>query len=335
MALIYDDLLKTMQHSALRKILHHTFILPESGKTDALRMGHEKIALIVFSYFEDLLEETLQYIKNMPEGSDIFIVVVTDQMKELWKLRQKELSAWQVYVRKQQNRGRNEAAYWLTCRDAIENHDIICVAHDKKTPSARPGIKGYYFSRHCWDGILKSRDYVQNLLALFRREPQIGLLMPPPPLFSDWASLIIGNEWGNNRELAENLYKRLDLHVPFDETPAAPFGTMFWVRRQAMRPFFRYPWTVEDFPREPLKKVDGTVLHALERMYPMIAQEAGYCSGWVMPASYGGVMYDNLSFGLEQREAMLHGKEEMHFRQIKDMLKAYGKRKLSSLFQKS
>ena len=330
---IYEDLLHGMQGAALRRILHHTFVLPDSFGTDGSDM-RESVALVVFSYFEDLMDECLQGMVAMPEGSDIYIVVVSERMKALWEARKEHFVGRNVEIRMQENRGRNESAYWLTCRDVIEGHDLICVAHDKKTPSARPGIKGRYFSQHCWNSILKSREYVYNVLALFRREPRIGLLMPPTPVFSNWNSCIIGQEWAGNRAWGEELYRRLNLHVPFDEHPDAPYGSMFWVRGKAMAPFYRYAWTVNDFPEEPLKGQDGTILHAMERMYPMIVQEAGYCSGWIMPSSEAGINYDNLYFALQMREHTLQGNGEVHFNHVKNIVKAYMKKKILKFVHK-
>lgn len=331
--MILDDLLPVMQGSELRKVLHHTFILPDDFKMEHTASG-ASVALVAFSYFEDLMDECLQGMAAMPEYADIYIVVVSEHMKQLWEERKSSITAHHIEIRMQENRGRNENAYWLTCRDVIENYDIICVAHDKKSPSARPGIKGRYFSEHCWRNILKSREYVHNVLALFSREPRLGLLMPPTPIFSSWNSCIIDNEWAGNRNLAEELYSRLNLHVPFDEHPDAPYGTMFWVRGKAMAPFYRYSWRVEDFPEEPLKGDDGTILHALERMYPMIAQEAGYYSGWIMPSSEAGINYDNLYFTIQQCEHILHGTREIHFSYVKSILRAYIKRKALKLFNK-
>ncbi len=331
--IILDDLLPVVQGSELRRALHHTFILPDDFRTENTA-GRETVALVVFSYFEDLMGECLQGMAAMPEYADIYIVVVSEHMKQLWEEQKEHIAARHVEIRMQENRGRNENAYWLTCRDVIESYDIICVAHDKKTPSVRPGIKGRYFSEHCWRNILKSREYVHNLLALFARKPRLGLLMPPAPIFSYWDSCLIGNEWAGNRRLAEELYSRLNLHVPFDEHPDAPYGTMFWVRGKAMTPFYRYPWTVEDFPEEPLKRADGTILHALERMYPMIAQEAGYCSGWIMPSSEAGINYDNLYFALQKREHILQGRGEVHFKHVKNILKSYMKNKKAKLLDK-
>jgi len=342
---LLSDLLATTQGSLLRKALHHTFVLSE-GMVPQTQIK-EKVAIIVFSYYEDLVEEDIYYIQNMPLESEVYIVVVSDILKEVWEQKKYKLSGRCVDIRKQANRGRNENAYWLTCRDVIENYDFICVAHNKKTPSAKPAIKGHYFSRHCWDNILKSPAYVNSIIDLFRRRPELGILMPPTLVFADFDKCIFNREWAGNKDIALEIYKRLELHIPFDEHPDAPWGAMFWLRGKAMAPFYRYNWTIEDFPEEPIREPDGTILHALERMYPMIAQEAGYFSAWIMPESEAGVHFDNMYHLAKQKAAQLDFMSgssaqsqpsvqnyDVHFKTIRRMIKAYLKKKWHKLFRK-
>ncbi|MBD5627673.1 MAG: hypothetical protein HDQ90_09400, partial [Desulfovibrio sp.] len=291
---IFDDLLKNMQISDIRKVLHHTFILNDEY-APALNLNGQKIALILYSYYEDLIADNISYMRSMPPKADIYIVVVSDTLKDIWEQKKSRLTNQNIQIRKQQNRGRNECAYWLTCKDVIQSYDFICVAHDKKSETAKPPLIGYSFSRHCLDNILKSPDYVQSVLALMLRHPEIGIFMPPLPIFGGLGAMILNNEWADNKKIAQDIYTRLQMKVPFDMHPDAPWGTMFWLRGKAMAPFYRYSWTVEDFPEEPLGATNGTVLHALERMYPMIAQEAGYFSAWIMPASEAGVHLDNFA----------------------------------------
>jgi hypothetical protein len=53
-----------------------------------------------------------------------------------------------------------------------------------------------------------------------------------------------------------------------------PIGTTFWARTQALRPLLALTdWS--DYPTEPVP-IDGTILHALERLLPFAARQAGY-----------------------------------------------------------
>ena len=61
----------------------------------------------------------------------------------------------------------------------------------------------------------------------------------------------------------------LPMHFDF------PVGTMFWTRPDALKPFNRLNLCSDDFPAEPLP-IDGTLLHALERLIPFAVANAGF-----------------------------------------------------------
>ena len=325
---IYEDLIATMPASDLRETLHLTYVIPDDGELSQTQQIGRKLALILFSYYSDLIDFNLAYINSMPEYSTIYVVVVSEEIKALWESKRRLFLNKKLVIRKQENRGRNECAYWLTCRDVVSEYDYICLVHDKKTPSARPKIRGYYFAKHCMNGVMKSLKYVQGIIDLFENNPKIGILMPPAPLFSVLTDCILYREWAGNKEIAQDVYRKLNLAVPFDEAPYCPWGAMFWVRGGAMKAFYRYEWKISDFPEEPIKVPNGTVLHALERMYPMIAQESGYLTAVVMPASEASVHYDNLYHQLrEEKRVLTASRGKVHFCDVKQLLKQYLKQK--------
>ena len=325
---IYQDLAETMQAAGLRRIMHHTFVLPDTGEAGP-EDGRERVALVVFSTIEALIEDCLRYLQSMPEDSDVYVVVVSERMKTLWKRRVAELGGRHVDIRVQPDRGREISACWLTCRDAVEDHDILCIAGDSNASRACTTTQEYAFLRHCWDSVLYSPNYVHNVLELFRRNPHMGVLLPVPPVFADSAAYVVGQETSKVRQCRRQLYHRLALHVPFDERPDIAHGGVFWARSKAMVSLYRHPWSFEDFPEEPLTRRDRTLFEALKGCYAMLAQEAGYVSGWITPVSMAGVHYDNLYFLLQQREAAQHDIAELHFKQVKGVVRAYARKVLS------
>ncbi|MBQ7704067.1 MAG: hypothetical protein IJT73_01360, partial [Selenomonadaceae bacterium] len=60
---------------------------------------------------------------------------------------------------------------------------------------------------------------------------------------------------------------------------------VFWCRTAALEKITAYNWQVEDFPEEPMPD-DGTVSHALERIFPFAAQAKGFYTGWLMTSNF-------------------------------------------------
>ncbi|MCF0253151.1 MAG: hypothetical protein HUK26_02300, partial [Duodenibacillus sp.] len=231
-----------------------------------------------------------KYINRMPKDAKIFIVTPKEDLYQYWANAARDHD--NIEIRLQENRGRNEAAYWITCRDVIQSFDYICLTHDKKTARGMPALNGQLFAKHCFDSLIKSGIYVENIISLFESNPRLGLLMPPPTSFAGFEN-VIDTIWENNIGIAKDLYDELKLTIPFDMDPISPWGAMFWIRGKAMSAIFRKNWQMSDFPEEPVPD-HGTILHALEHMYPMIAQESGYLSAWIMPLSRSDCVFCNI-----------------------------------------
>jgi lipopolysaccharide biosynthesis protein len=95
-------------------------------------------------------------------------------------------------------------------------------------------------------------------------DPSIGMVFPDDPY-------VVG--WGKNRSFAEELGPYLGL-ADFPEHFLFPIGTMFWARVAAIRPLFELRLDWNDYPAEPLP-YDGSMLHAMERLFPLVASTQG------------------------------------------------------------
>ena len=91
----------------------------------------------------------------------------------------------------------------------------------------------------------------------------------------------------------------MDVSIKEDKEPIAPLGSFFWARAKALEPLFEKEWTYDDFPEEPVAD-DGTILHAIERIYPFSAQSAGYYPGWILSESGAAMEITNLNHMLRE-----------------------------------
>ena len=265
----------------------------------------QKIGLFFHIYFEDLIEECFHYVSNVPEYTDIFIT--TDEENKKIKIENKFSKLKnKVDVKVIENRGRDVSAFLVPNREEILKYDIACFAHDKKTKQLHPELKGEEFKYKCLENILGNKNFVNNIIDLFIKNPRLGLLSPPAPNHAEFYGNL-GREWGENYDITVELLNDLNIESNIDKSkaPIAPYGTMFWFRPKAMKKLLEKTWVYKDFPEEP-NKIDGTILHAIERAYPFVVQEAGFYSANVLNEEFSRVEMTNLGFMLSSLNKTLY-----------------------------
>ena len=299
--MIWDTILKNYHQSDIVKNLNLAYILPTNQYNKELleeQTKKNKIVLVMHLYFEDLLEESYRYVSSMPESADIYLTTDTEEKKAAIEKVFAKLPCNKLEVRVIKNRGRDVSSLLVGVKDVIMQYDIACFAHDKKTAQVKPGTIGASFAYKCFQNTLANKMYVANVINTFVNNPRLGILSPPEPNHSTFFTTI-GFEWGPNFDVTRKLAKDLGLHVPMNimAPPVAPLGTMFWFRPAALKPLYAKDWNYEDFPPEP-NKIDGTLLHAIERIYPFVAQEAGYYPAIGMTDKFAAIEYNNLRYYL-------------------------------------
>ena len=202
-----------------------------------------------------------------------------------------------------ENRGRDVAAYLVAASDVYSKNDYICCVHDKKTAQIQY-LSGSDFAYHCLENTLASPEFVENIITTFENNSNLGMLIPPTIIEGDFYPTL-GLEMGNNLAQYKELYKKLKFTIPFDEDLVSPFGTMFWVRGKAFKSIFNHTWKYADFPEEPLP-TDGTILHAIERIYGYAVQNDGYYVAWCATTDYISMYLDNLIYSHRELNKIIH-----------------------------
>lgn len=289
----------------LYHIFNWNYIISQSVSTGD--NTEEKAILIVsFFYTGETLDKNLEYLRNVPSYIDILIIAknrnVYKDVKEYVKIN---ALSWTI-IEARQNRGRDISALLVESKPYIEQYDIVGFIHDKHT-SGGNGDKsiGDDYNDILFENIIGHGCYIDNVLNLFESNELLGLVAPPKPLHGDYFGMI-GGEWSNDYENTINLADRLGLDIPMDEEHQ-PFilGTAFWCRRKALDKLLDYPWKYDDFPDEPLD-MDGTLNHAIERIFPYVCQDAGYYSGIVMNDRFASLYMNNLEIMLSHVLSICH-----------------------------
>jgi len=297
-SMIWENLIRTTNMADLKNCLNLNYILPLNETV--YKKAEKRIALVIHIYSEDMIEYCYRYALSMPKESDVYLTSNTEA-----KCRKIEDAfhggPWNhVRVIQIENRGRDVSSLLIGVKPYLNKYDYVCFLHDKKVPQLDYGSKGFAFSERCYHNMIGSPELVYNIIDLFEKNPFLGLLCPPPPNHADYYSTL-GCEWGMSFETTKKLAEDLDItsSIRQDKEPIAPLGTMFWFRPKALRKLLDYDWKYEDFPKEPIA-TDGTLLHAVERIYPFAAQDEGFYSAWALSDVYTRAEWSHLSYMLRE-----------------------------------
>ncbi|MCI5848416.1 MAG: rhamnan synthesis F family protein [Lachnoclostridium sp.] len=305
--LIWESILRTANMYDIKERMQLNYILDENK--DINYNSSLSVALMMHIYFYDKIDYCKKYAKSMPVGTDILISTDSKEKKEAIEKSFQSLKDYNVKVLLTQNRGRDVSALLVCFAPYVSNYDLICFVHDKKATQSTPYLIGEEFGYHCFENTLASKEYVKQVINLFENEARLGLLTPPTPHHGPYFKTI-GNEWVDNYDNTLAFMEKYDINVPIskDKPCVAPYGTCFWFRSKALKGAYDLGLTYDDFTKEPIGANDGDIMHVIERMYPVFAQQAGYYSAWCMTNNYAEAEINNLYHCLRDYNTDLFGR---------------------------
>lgn len=283
--LIWQNVFRTVPQFDYYKLLKQNYVL-SSVTTPISKVSELKIGLVMHVYYKELFDVCYNYALATPDFVDIFITVSSKELYEVISNQIHESSDRKVTVSLIKNRGRDVSALLVGARSFVMEHDVICFIHDKKVAQLKYAITGENFGLMCYENLLFNREDVNQIIYLFLKEEKLGMLVPPIPNFGEYFRTY-GMEWGSNYSAVKELSIQLGLNVPIEKgkPPIGPYGTMFWFRVNALKTLFDHGWKYEDFPTEPAN-CDGTIMHAIERIYSFVAQNNGYYTATVFNSRF-------------------------------------------------
>lgn len=249
--------------------------------------------IIVYLYYLDTLSVYLPYLDGIPEA--IHVCLVSSRKEVLREVRRHMEASGRKNIRYilKENRGRDVSALLVTCADLIKDYEYVCFLHDKKERSAEVKRDTELWIKNLWGNTVGSAGYISRVLQLFLENPSLGVLAPPEPVgdhFCTWYGYGWHDSFGITEELVEKLC--LDTDIRQDKPPVT-IGTALWFRRDALQKLFDHGWEYSDFDDEGLRRQDY-LSYGIERIFPYVAQDAGYDTGTVMTEAYAAIQTNYL-----------------------------------------
>lgn len=267
-----------------------------------------RVVAILHIFYPELADELLDRVDMLTGAVDVVVTTPdaakAEQIADIVARRARDHRPVEIRV-VASNDGRDQSAFLIGCRDVLLSgrYDLVVKLHSKKTPQDGFNI-GRHFRGQQFGNLLNSTGYAANVLALFQREPGLGLVYPPM-IHVGYPTM--GRAWWANKKPFAALAETLGIRVPLDDvSPLAPYGGMFIARPEALRLMVEHPWTYADFGGADAYR-DGGLAHVLERMPSYAAGELGYHTRTVATTEYMSISHTALEYKLDQLAAGLPG----------------------------
>jgi glycosyltransferase involved in cell wall biosynthesis len=243
----------------------HPVIRPGSSN----RILPTKLRTAVHGHFHypELLEDFVTRLRCNRTMPDLVLTTTSEDRAEALKSILTQMGVRHTTVAVTPNRGR-DIAPMLTAfgREHFADYDLVGHFHGKRSPHVDTAV-GAAWRNFTWEHLVGGEwPMMDTIITAMAADESLGLVFPEDPHL---------NAWDKNREIADDLAARMDLDLPLPNHFDFPIGTMFWARPAVLRPLQELGIDWNDFPPEPLP-IDGSMLHALERLLPFSAEKAGY-----------------------------------------------------------
>lgn len=220
-----------------------------------------KVVLVAHVHYTDVTFEILRICSCIPPESLLLITTNGDKKNIIAK---ECAGAKRVTVMTVPNRGRDIAPFLeLLNKGVLDEFDVVLKLHSKRSP-------------HLFDGNLRRR---MLFLSLAGSEGAVKRILYA---FAQTNAGLIGAKhsfrshrrfWTRNEDRVEMVKRRMR------PTPPAAIGffggTMFWARVSALAPLKEANFALDEFETEQ-GQLDGTLHHAIERVFGLSALAAGF-----------------------------------------------------------
>ena len=229
------------------------------------------VGLHLHLYFPDLAKGIFERLQQVQTRMDLLISVPSAEVACQIESMVAQSAQGKLDIRVVPNLGRDIGPFLTGFgADILERYDIIGHLHVKKSVHLNDQAFVKNWADFLYENLLGGKKRMADtIFSRMAADPTIGLVFPDDPNVLGW----VGN-WDQAVALAERLnIARSSLKAAFN----FPMGTMFWARTAALRPLFELGLQWADYPPEPLPG-DGSSLHAIERMLPLVVEQAGFRS---------------------------------------------------------
>ncbi|WP_267389674.1 rhamnan synthesis F family protein [Sphingomonas sp. GC_Shp_3] len=265
-----DPLAHYVEHGMPKGRWVHRILRPDLADVDELDVSQASVALHGHFHYPENIGDFMISLAANRFPADLFLTTTSHEVANILRAATSDYRRGSVFVDILPNVGRDIYPFLHVLREHVcGQYEFVGHLHGKRslhTLGQDPNF-GAKWRRFLWEHLLGASCRAADVIIdAMRRDTQLGLVFPE----NGW---LIG--WEKNEASAAALTRRLGRPAALPAHIEFPSGTMFWARVKALSELVQANFCQEEMPIEPLP-IDGTMLHAFERMLPLLCEEAGY-----------------------------------------------------------
>ena len=230
-----------------------------------------KIAIQAHIYYEDLISDIIQKTNNMPVDFDFFISTDSVYKKEfIIHYIFGRSKANKIEIQIFNNKGRDVLPLLIQVKKKIKKYKYFCHIHTKKSKHIDFGDE---WRNYLFNNLLGNDKIISEILTEFENNEEIGIIFPE---IYYKVSLAFGHNFlGSDLKYMEQIIKLISPNLNIStKNLDFPMGNMFWARVKSVHQIFKLNFN-EQFPEEN-KRIDGTLMHGIERIWLYIVKYNGF-----------------------------------------------------------
>lgn len=234
------------------------------------------LAVHLHLFYTDMWANIRPFLNNIDFPYDLY-VTLTEQNESLIQQIKNDCADAKIFVVENRGYDIGPFMYFLNQID-LDAYDFILKIHTKNFKKGALTVLNHrYMGRKDWfyllmDGVLGSKQRVENNLAQMAKNSNLGMIGSK--------YLITSNEQISKNVRAQVVDVMQKLGFPAPRLIKFVAGTMFLVRSRLLKAL-QGRFLLSDFEETNPAVKDGTLAHALERVFGCLVEAQGYeIKGW-------------------------------------------------------
>lgn len=309
--LIWRYMIRYMDINELRKALNLHFVLPQDVPMRRhIRKTTQKPAVLILVPDEKIAGMFCNGQLEIPDNCDRYFLTVSGKVGFVLEGN----SIGEIRILQKEYKGA-ASSFLQMLEELCGKYSYMCFCTLQPIcGNCTPEQLSYNYN--IYENLLKSEQYVKNILFTFRSNKYLGVLCPPIPYHAE-NLCVVSNEWYYEYEEIERVIKALKLRCAYSvesETPTVGFS--FWFRTKALKSILMsMDWLKDYAARNVLADI------VLPRVIPYVAQHQGYYTAVVENMDFAGMHLEGNQHLLEMN--YVHERRDEDLKQLLSFCRSY------------